>query len=86
MATLTIRIRDDTAARRRTFARHRGITLQQVDGKDFSATGLAEFDTETRFRLRAARGVPKRGLAILAELDARLGKKPPRRGSRPTGG
>jgi hypothetical protein len=84
MTTLTIRIPDDTAARLRELARHRGISLNKLM-EEFSATGLAEFDTETRFRLRAARGSATRGLALLDRLDTRLGKKPPRRG-RPAGG
>ena len=53
MTTLTIRIPDDTAARLREMAKHRGISLNKLM-EEFSATGLAEFDTETRFRLRAA--------------------------------
>jgi hypothetical protein len=51
-----------------------------LDGLSFfSASGLAKFDTETRFRLRAASGSAARGLALLDRLDARLGQKPPRR-------
>lgn len=69
MTTLTIRIPDDTAARLRELARRRGISLNKLM-EEFSATGLAEFDTETRFRLRAARGSSARGLALLDRLDA----------------
>jgi len=54
MTTLTIRIPDDTAARLRDMAKHRGISLNKLM-EEFSTTSLAEFDTETRFRLRAAR-------------------------------
>lgn len=83
MTTLTIRIPDDTAARLRAMARRRGISLNKLL-EEFSACGLAEFDTETRFRVRAARGKPARGLALLDRLDAVLNAKPspkkPRRG------
>ncbi|MGK6314611.1 hypothetical protein [Neorhizobium sp. DT-125] len=37
--------------------------------EEFSARALAEFDTETRFRLLAAKGNKKRGLDILDKLD-----------------
>jgi hypothetical protein len=74
MTTLTLRILDDTAARLRALARHRGISLNKLM-EEFSATGLAEFDTETRFRLRTSRGSPGRGLAILDRLDSRLGRR-----------
>ena len=73
MTTLTIRIPDDTAARLRQLAKHRGISLNKLM-EEFSTTSLAEFDTETRFRLRAAKVSPKRGLALLGKLDAALQK------------
>jgi predicted transcriptional regulator len=73
MTTLTIRILDDTAARLRQLAKHRGISLNKLM-EEFSTTSLAEFDTETRFRLRAAKASPKRGLALLDKLDAALQK------------
>jgi predicted transcriptional regulator len=68
MTTLTIRIPDDTAARLREMAKHRGISLNKLM-EEFSATGLAEFDTETRFRLRAARASAAQGLPRLDALD-----------------
>jgi len=80
MTTLTIRIPDDTAARLRQLAKHRGISLNKLM-EEFSTTSLAEFDTETRFRLRAAKASAKRGLAVLAKLDARLGKPASKRKS-----
>jgi len=64
MTTLTIRIPDDTAARLREMAKHRGISLNKLM-EEFSATGLAEFDTETPFRLRAARASAAQGLPRL---------------------
>jgi len=42
--------------------------------EEFSTTSLAEFDTETGFRLRAAKSPPKRGLAMLDKLDATVSK------------
>lgn len=74
MTTLTIRIPDDTAARLREMARRRGISLNKLM-EEFSTKGLAEFDAETRFRLRAARGSTARGLALLDKLDTRLSRR-----------
>ena len=68
MTTLTIRIPDDTAARLREMAKHRGISLNKPI-EEFSATGLAEFDTETRFRLHAASASAAQGLPLLDALD-----------------
>jgi hypothetical protein len=78
MTTLTIRIPDDTAARLRQLAKHRGISLNKLM-EEFSTTSLAEFDTENRFRIRAAKGSPRRGLALLEKLDATLRKRPAKR-------
>ena len=82
MTTLTIRIPDDTAARLRQLAKHRGISLNKLM-EEFSTTSLAEFDTETRFRLRAAKASAKRGLAVLTKLDAAFRKPATKR--RPAG-
>ncbi|MFM7108209.1 MAG: ribbon-helix-helix protein, CopG family [Planctomycetaceae bacterium] len=78
MTTLTIRIPDDTAARLRQLAKHRGISLNKLM-EEFSTMSLAEFDTETRFRLRAVKASPTRGLSLLEKLDAALQKGGARR-------
>lgn len=82
MTTLIIRIPDDTAARLRQLAKHRGISLNKLM-EEFSTTSLAEFDTETRFRLRAAKASAKRGLAALAKLDTAFHEPATKR--KPTG-
>ncbi|MFZ1681443.1 MAG: ribbon-helix-helix protein, CopG family [Rhizobiaceae bacterium] len=68
MSTLTIRLPDDQHERLKALAARRGVSLNKLF-EEFSARAIAEFDTETRFRLRAARGDAKRGLAILDALD-----------------
>ena len=68
MATLTIRLPDDTHERLRHLAQHRGMSLNKLF-EEFSAASLAEFDAETRFRLLAAQGDPKKGIAVLDKLD-----------------
>ena len=70
MATLTIRIPDATRDRLAAMARARGTSLNKLM-EELSARALAEHDTELRFHLRAARGDPDRGLAILDALDER---------------
>ncbi len=73
MTALTIRIPEDTAARLRQLAKHRGISLNKLM-EEFSTMSLAEFDTETRFRLRAIKASPKRALSLLGKLGAALQK------------
>lgn len=68
MSTLTIRLTDEQHERLRALAAHRGISLNKLF-EEFSAKALAEFDIENRFRVRAARGKPAAGLAILDKLD-----------------
>jgi len=72
MTAATIRV-DDTAAHESDMANHRGISLNEPM-EQFSTTSLQVFDTESRFRLRAAKSSPSRGLAILDKLDAALTK------------
>ena len=68
MATLTIRLPDATRDRLAAMAKARGTSLNKLM-EELSTRALAEHDTELRFRLRAARGDPGRGLAILDGLD-----------------
>lgn len=72
MSTLTIRLPDDQHERLRTLASQRGVSLNKLF-EEFSTKAIAEFDTESRFRIRAARGNKAKGLAILDDLDAKLG-------------
>ncbi|MGF1554142.1 MAG: toxin-antitoxin system HicB family antitoxin [Paracoccaceae bacterium] len=67
-AILTIRLPDDTRDHLAAMARTRCVNLNKLL-EELSTRALAEHDTELRFRLRAARGDPERGLAILKVLD-----------------
>ena len=69
MATLTIRLPDDKAARLRGLAKHRGLSVNKLM-EELSTVSLTEFDAENRFRLLAARGSAAEGLRVLDELDA----------------
>jgi predicted transcriptional regulator len=69
MVTLTIRLPDDTHARLRQLAQQRKISLNKLM-EELATIALAEFDAETRFRARAARGSVAEGLRLLDKLDA----------------
>ena len=69
MATLTIRLPDDKHARLRQLAQQRKISLNKLM-EELATIALTEFDAETRFRARAARGSAADGLRLLDKLDA----------------
>ncbi len=68
MSTLTIRLPDDQHERLKALAEAQGISLNKLF-EAFSTKALAEFDSETRFRLRAAKGGHVAWLDILDRLD-----------------
>jgi predicted transcriptional regulator len=72
MSALTLRLPDDKHDRLKTLARQRGTSLNRLM-EEMATLMLAEFDAETRFALRAARGEgkAKRGLALLAKAEGR---------------
>jgi predicted transcriptional regulator len=69
MATLTIRLPDDTHARLRQLAQQRKISLNKLM-EELATIALTEFDAETRFRARSARGSVAEGIRLLDKLDA----------------
>ena len=66
MSALTVRLPDDKHQRLRALAESRGTTLNRLID-EMTTVMLAEFDAETRFKLRAGRGAGQveRGLALL---------------------
>ena len=78
MATLTIRIPDNTHARLRQLVRHRKISLNKLV-EELSTATLAQFDAEVRFQIRARRGSPAKGLRLLDKLDHHSRKSKPKR-------
>jgi plasmid stability protein len=72
MSTLTIRLPDDQHERLKTLASQRGLSLNKLF-EEFSIKALAEFDTENRFRIRAARGNKVRELNIVDALGRKHG-------------
>ena len=74
MSTLTIRLPETKHQRLKAFARSRGISLNKLV-EEWATVALAQEDPENRFRLRAARGRPEVGLALLDKLDQKLRRK-----------
>jgi predicted transcriptional regulator len=66
MAALTVRLPDDKHARLKALAKSRGAPVNRLI-EEMTTLMLAEFDAETRFRLRASQGADKvkRGLTLL---------------------
>ncbi len=68
MATLTIRLPDNKHERLRQLAKQRKISMNKLI-EELSTIALAQFDAETRFRARAARGSAEAGLRLLDKPD-----------------
>lgn len=66
MSALTLRLPDDKHERLRALAQSRGTSVNRLLD-EMTTLLLAEYDAETRFRLRAQRGTDKvaRGLDLL---------------------
>jgi hypothetical protein len=73
MSTLTIRLPDSKHQRLKAFARTRGVSLNKLV-EEWATVALVQLDAENRYRLRAARGRPEAGLALLDKLDRSLGR------------
>ena len=71
MARITIRLPDAKHTRLKQLAARQGVSLNQLI-EEWSSVALAQSDAETRFRVRAARGNPAAGLALLDKLDLAL--------------
>ena len=74
MATMTLQLPKIRQARLRRVAQARGITVDKLLD-EFSAAGLAHYDTETRFRAVASKGSPARALELLDKVDAALARR-----------
>lgn len=72
MSALTVRLPDDKHQRLRALAQSRGTTINRLID-EMTTLILAEFDAETRFKLRAERGAQRRerGLTLLAKAKSK---------------
>jgi predicted DNA-binding protein len=66
MSALTVRLSDEKHLRLKALAKSRGTPLNRLID-EMTTLMLTEFDAETRFAVRAARGADRqaRGLALL---------------------
>ena len=71
MTTPTLRLPDDTHARLKDPARHRGVSPNKLM-EELAAIAVTRHDAETRFRLLAADGSADTGLDVLGKLDHAL--------------
>jgi len=74
MSTLTIRLPATKHQRLKDFARARGVSLNKLV-EEWATVALAQLDAENHYRLRATRGRPEVGLALLDKLDQNLGRR-----------
>ncbi len=63
MTALTVRLPDEKHRRLKALAKSRGTPLNRLID-EMTTVMLAEFDAETRFRVRAARGAGQEALAL----------------------
>jgi predicted DNA-binding protein len=63
MSALTVRLADDKHQRLKALAKSRGTPLNRLID-EMTTLMLAEYDAETRFRVRAARGEGKEARAL----------------------
>jgi predicted DNA-binding ribbon-helix-helix protein len=68
MSVLTIRLPEDQHQRLKALAAHRGVSMSKLI-EELATRAVAEFDTEIRFRARAARGDTATGLVLLDKLE-----------------
>ena len=60
MATLTVRLPDDKHERLKILAKNKGISLNRLMD-ELATTAIAENDAYTRFKVRAAEVLQKKG-------------------------
>jgi predicted DNA-binding ribbon-helix-helix protein len=73
MSVLTIRVDEEKHTRLRSLAKQRGVSLNKLMD-ELATVALVQHDTEARFRVLAARGSKKRGIALLDKLDRAFAK------------
>lgn len=68
LSRLTIRLPDDKHERLKALARANAVSVNKLMD-ELATVALANYDARVRFEARAARGQPKRALALLDRLD-----------------
>lgn len=70
MATMTIRLPDAKHERSRRLAERPGVSLNRLVD-EWATMALAQFDAETRYLLRSARGNARRSLTLLDKVEGK---------------
>ncbi len=71
---MTIRLPENKHQRLKRMAARKGVSLNKLV-EEWSTMALSEFDAETRFRLLAAKGNPRRALRLLDKLDSAFSQR-----------
>ena len=74
MSTVTLRIATEKHERLRALAALQGVSMNRLLD-ELATIALAQHDAETRFRARADRGLPAKGMQVLAKLDRHFAAK-----------
>lgn len=69
MSSLTIRLPDDKHERLKALAKANSVSVNKLID-ELATVALANYDARVRFELRAARGRPRRAIALLQKADA----------------
>ena len=72
MGSLHLRIPDEKHQRLKELAKSRNISVNKLL-EELTTMALAEYDIETRFKLRASRGATEKALLILDKLKQDFG-------------
>jgi hypothetical protein len=65
---------EDKHARLRSLARARGVSVNKLID-ELATVALTQHDAEARFKMLAARGSKRTGLALLAKLDRKFASR-----------
>ena len=74
MSAITLRLPDDKHQKLKILSEQRGISINQILN-EMTILLLADFDVETRFRIRAKRGEGKAGRGLQLLEKAMVGSR-----------
>jgi predicted transcriptional regulator len=72
MATINVRLPDEKHERLKELAKSKNISVNKLM-EELATIALTEYDTETKFKLRANRGSVERGLELIDKLQKHFG-------------
>ena len=72
MAAINVRLSDEKHQRLKELAKSKNISVNKLI-EELATIALTEYDTETRFKIRANRGSIDRGLELINKLQQHFG-------------